>query len=348
MGLNLTKLVDGVAYFQSTIIPKGAYDSGVIYISGESVSYGGKSYVAIQPTEGNLPTDTTYWQLLCEGGSGSGGHTIQDDGTPMDPRTNLNFIGATVEDNSVDDSTDITIDVPVSGTDFDPVGTDNSDDNATNTQYSGLESSKQDVLESGTNIKTINSNSLLGSGNIDTPNTTYTDSDFDIKDLTDSTSLRSTWSGKMSNPMEASGDVIYGGTSGTPTKLVKGTDDQVLTLASGVPTWADAGGGSSDLQQTITFATTMAWDVDDGNIAVITLTDDGTLSNPTNFAVGQLLKVIKIQDGTGGNILSFGTYFKFPGGVTPVQTGTASSRDTLTFRAYSSTELLFEEISYNI
>jgi hypothetical protein len=42
----------------------------------------------------------------------------------------------------------------------------NTGDNATNTQYSGLAASKQDALVSGTNIKTVNSNSLLGSGNI--------------------------------------------------------------------------------------------------------------------------------------------------------------------------------------
>lgn len=43
----------------------------------------------------------------------------------------------------------------------------NSGDNATNSQYSWLATSKQDTLISGTNIKTINSTSLLGSGNID-------------------------------------------------------------------------------------------------------------------------------------------------------------------------------------
>lgn len=47
----------------------------------------------------------------------------------------------------------------------------------------------------------------------------------------------------------ASGDLIYGGASGTPTRLVKGTDGQVLTLASGVPTWAAATGGSSGTQE---------------------------------------------------------------------------------------------------
>jgi hypothetical protein len=42
----------------------------------------------------------------------------------------------------------------------------NTGDNATNSQYSGLATSKQDALVSGTNIKTINSTSLLGSGNV--------------------------------------------------------------------------------------------------------------------------------------------------------------------------------------
>lgn len=42
----------------------------------------------------------------------------------------------------------------------------NSGDNATNSQYSGLGASKQDVLVSGTSIKTVNSTTLLGAGNL--------------------------------------------------------------------------------------------------------------------------------------------------------------------------------------
>lgn len=42
----------------------------------------------------------------------------------------------------------------------------NTGDNATNTQYSGLAASKQDALVSGTNIKTINGTTILGSGNV--------------------------------------------------------------------------------------------------------------------------------------------------------------------------------------
>lgn len=42
----------------------------------------------------------------------------------------------------------------------------NTGDNAVNSNYSGLAASKQDTLVSGTNIKTINGTSVLGSGNI--------------------------------------------------------------------------------------------------------------------------------------------------------------------------------------
>lgn len=48
----------------------------------------------------------------------------------------------------------------------------NTGDNATNSQYSGLAASKQNTLVSGTNIKTINSTTLLGSGNITTGSVT--------------------------------------------------------------------------------------------------------------------------------------------------------------------------------
>ena len=47
----------------------------------------------------------------------------------------------------------------------------------------------------------------------------------------------------LTNPMTDAGDIIYGGTSGVPTKLVKGADGQVLKLASGLPTWANESGG---------------------------------------------------------------------------------------------------------
>ena len=42
------------------------------------------------------------------------------------------------------------------------------------------------------------------------------------------------------SPMTTSGDIIYGGASGTGTRLAAGTNGHVLTLAAGLPTWAAA------------------------------------------------------------------------------------------------------------
>jgi hypothetical protein len=47
----------------------------------------------------------------------------------------------------------------------------------------------------------------------------------------------------LSNPMTDSGDIIYGGVLGTPTRLTKGLDGNVLTLESGIPKWDTVGSG---------------------------------------------------------------------------------------------------------
>lgn len=48
-----------------------------------------------------------------------------------------------------------------------------------------------------------------------------------------------------------SGDIIYGSGAATLARLAKGTDGQVLTLASGVPSWAAAASGATDKRNRI-------------------------------------------------------------------------------------------------
>jgi collagen type VII alpha len=66
----VVKLLDNTVQlvFTGGINPLGEYNNGTSYVTGDSVSYLGSSYVAVQATTGNLPTDTTYWQLLAEKG----------------------------------------------------------------------------------------------------------------------------------------------------------------------------------------------------------------------------------------------------------------------------------------
>ena len=55
----------------------------------------------------------------------------------------------------------------------------------------------------------------------------------------------------------AAGDILYANSTTTLTKLVKGSDDDVLTLASGIPSWAASAGGGKigQVVQTVNTAT---------------------------------------------------------------------------------------------
>ncbi|WP_010486951.1 DUF2793 domain-containing protein [Pseudomonas sp. S9] len=51
----------------------------------------------------------------------------------------------------------------------------------------------------------------------------------------------------LTNPMRTAGDIIVGGKGGTPERLAKGTDGQVLKMVSGSQAWAaESGGGYID------------------------------------------------------------------------------------------------------
>jgi len=52
----------------------------------------------------------------------------------------------------------------------------------------------------------------------------------------------------MTNPMTTTGDTIYSSSGSTPARLGIGSAGQVLTVASGVPSWASPAGGGKVLQ----------------------------------------------------------------------------------------------------
>jgi len=59
------------------LVPKGVFDDAIDYQVGDSVSYGGSSYVMyVDAPAGTLPTDTDYWQVLAsKGDTGATGST---------------------------------------------------------------------------------------------------------------------------------------------------------------------------------------------------------------------------------------------------------------------------------
>ena len=48
---------------------KGTYNAGTAYAVDDVVSYNGSSYVCILASTNNLPTNTTYWNVMSEAGT---------------------------------------------------------------------------------------------------------------------------------------------------------------------------------------------------------------------------------------------------------------------------------------
>jgi hypothetical protein len=82
--------------------------------------------------------------------------------------------------------------------------------------------------------------------------------------------------------------------------------------------------------QTLTDASTISWDTSLGQIATVTLGGNRTIGAPTNLKVGTFILHV-IQDGTGSRTLSWNSVFKWPAGVAPTLTTTASRRDLFSF-----------------
>lgn len=65
----------------------------------------------------------------------------------------------------------------------------------------------------------------------------------------------------MTNPMTTTGDMVYSSSGSTPGRLGIGTTGQVVTVASGVPSWATPSSGGMTLLSTTTTNTGSAYTV---------------------------------------------------------------------------------------
>jgi len=54
----------------------GAYAGGTTYVVNDAVSYNGSSYICKLESTGNLPTNTTYWDLMAQKGTDASGDVI--------------------------------------------------------------------------------------------------------------------------------------------------------------------------------------------------------------------------------------------------------------------------------
>lgn len=124
-----------------------------------------------------------------------------------------------------------------------------------------------------------------------------------------------------------------------------GLASNVLSIAtSGVVSFFKAVRGSIT---TLTDGATITPDFNASNYFTVTLAGNRTLANPTNLAAGQGGSIIIRQDGTGSRTLSFGSYFKFPGGTVPSLSTSPNAVDRLVYFVASATEIhavLFKDI----
>jgi hypothetical protein len=81
--------------------------------------------------------------------------------------------------------------------------------------------------------------------------------------------------------------------------------------------------------QTLTFASSLTWNVGTFETAKVTLTGNLTSLTITNAVAGHAYILILTQDATGSRTATFGSSFKFVGGTAPVLTATANRTDVL-------------------
>jgi len=182
--------------------------------------------------------------------------------------------------------------IPVSGTDFDPVGTDNSDNNAINTLYSGLIS-----YPGSANATELN---ILDGATLTTTELNY------VNGVTSAIQTQLTAKGTMSNLSEDATPTLGGELDGAAHSIgftaQTATGDGTTTINWGSGNKMHFTFGAAN--ETFTFTAP---------------------SKPGNF----LLKMV--QDGTGSRTATWPATVKWAGGTAPTLTTTASAIDIISF-----------------
>jgi len=83
--------------------------------------------------------------------------------------------------------------------------------------------------------------------------------------------------------------------------------------------------------QVLVDAPEIEWDVGRDNAAEVTLGGDRFLRNPRNLTSGATYHLVVKQDATGERGLSFGSAYRFPGGVVPALTVALGAVDLFEF-----------------
>ncbi len=130
-----------------------------------------------------------------------------------------------------------------------------------------------------------------------------------------------TWvavAGGLSNPMNTVGDLIIGGSSGTPTRLAAGSNGYVLEMVSGSPAWALVTGTGTVTSVAMTVPSDMS-------IGGSPVTAAGTLALTRNAQTGN--KVMASPSGGGSGTPDFRVLVSADLPTAPTVTGEATALD---------------------
>ena len=83
--------------------------------------------------------------------------------------------------------------------------------------------------------------------------------------------------------------------------------------------------------QTLTWASTLAWNLNTQQVAKVTLAGTTTISNPTNMVAGGTYVLFLTQDATGSRTVTWGANYRWSGATAPTLTTTANATDIVTF-----------------
>jgi len=213
----------------------------------------------------------------------------------------------------------------------------------------------QPTLVSGTSIKTVNSTSLLGSGNVAVQPVLV--SGTNIKTVGGTSLLGSgdvpVGTGDVTGPASSvdSELALFSGTGGktlkraTTTGLLKGTSGVLSAASAGTdyvtPTGSEtltnktieAGTFTNGYtEETVTANTSTAYTIDlaNGTVQILTLTGNCVYTFPTATA-GRSFLLVQKQDATGSRTVTWPASVKWPASTAPTLTSTASKADVFAF-----------------
>lgn len=109
----------------------------------------------------------------------------------------------------------------------------------------------------------------------------------------------------------------------TPSTEFKRWCDQILERIGGI-----SGGSYQALKIE---SGNVLWDLDKKPVAIVVLTGNVTIPNPTSMVAGLIYRLTVVQDSTGSRLITWGSNFKFSGGTPPTLSTAANALDEFMF-----------------